>query len=68
MAKQVHFVVVIEGGVISLDHDTTRAKFPETVVYDTESEQWQDEFDNYQEYEAAQEQLTNLLMATWKDN
>jgi hypothetical protein len=68
MAIQHHFVVVIEDGVATIDHETTSHKFYEGAVWNPDSDNWEDHYDHASDYEAAMEQLTNLLIPTWREN
>ena len=64
MALQNHFVVVVEGNKVIIDHEVS-INYDEGRIYDTELDTWTDAYTHYQEYERANEYLQDLLM---KDN
>lgn len=68
MAKQQHFVVVVEeDGSAWVDYDTAYVKFDGRYTWDTETEEWLDTQDeSYQEYETASELIHDLLIQTAK--
>ena len=61
MAIQHHFVVVIEDGVATIDHETTSHKFYEGAVWNSDSDSWEDHYDHASDYEAAMELLWDKL-------
>jgi hypothetical protein len=61
MAIQHHFVVVIEDGVATIDHETTSHKFYEGAVWNSDSDSWEDHYDHHKGYEAAMELLWDKL-------
>jgi hypothetical protein len=61
MALQHHFVVVVEDGKMFIDHDVS-INFDEGRVYDTETDQWTDAYESYEEYEKANELLQDQLI------
>jgi hypothetical protein len=60
MALQHHFVVVVEDGEMFIDHDVS-INFDDGRVYDTETDQWTDAYEYYEEYEKANELLQDQL-------
>jgi len=70
MAKQSHFIVVIdENGQATIDYDTS-INHNNGDVWDEDSEMWfyrtEDEVSDA--YEVAEEVLLSLVKQTWKDN
>lgn len=67
MAKQHHFLVVIEDGVASIDYETLQ--FQDRDTWDTEAEQWYNRNDPAvaEDYDLAEQTLTNLLKQTWEN-
>lgn len=61
MALQHHFIVVVEDGKISIDHETTDHKFYEGSVWNDEINEWQDSYDHAIENEKAQELLWDKI-------
>jgi hypothetical protein len=61
MPLQHHFIVIVEDGKIFIDHETTDHKFYEKSVWDTDTETWEDPYDNHEENEKAQELLWNKI-------
>ena len=70
MAKQSHFVVVIdEDGEATIDYDTS-INFDSGDVWDEDSEMWfhRTEDEVSKEYEVAEELLLSLVKQTWRGN
>jgi hypothetical protein len=69
MAKQSHFVVMIdENGQATIDYDTS-INFGNGDVWDEDRETWFDrnEAEVSSEYEVAEALLLSLLKQTWRD-
>jgi hypothetical protein len=60
MALQHHFVVVVEGGKMFIDHEVS-INFDAGSVWDTEQETWENPYDHAKEYEAANELLWDKI-------
>ena len=61
MSLQHHFVVVVEDGKLTIDHDTTDHKFHEGSVWDTEIEAWETNYEHAHENERATELLWDRI-------
>jgi hypothetical protein len=60
MALQHHFVVVVEGGKMFIDHEVS-INFDTGSVWDTEQDTWENSYDHAKEYEAASELLWDKI-------
>jgi hypothetical protein len=61
MTLQHHFVVVVEDGKPTLDHDTTMDRFYNGTVWNDEIQDWEESYDWADEYTKAQELLWDRL-------
>lgn len=66
MAKQHHFVVIVEDGVATIDYDILEE---DRDTWDTETLQWYDRNDEAvaEDYELSEQALINLLRQTWRN-
>ena len=66
MSKQVYFVVyVTEDGQAFLDTERADAVFGEDQVWNEDTNEWEDSYDNHKHYDKAHDTLQELLQVSW---